>query len=120
MKIIRVKILNINLHQVFFSIITVVLISTIRYIFMIQPWDLSANIYTGVFCVFFRLLFIDYFKEWLNESGFNFQVGQVLWGCHYIDGDHNSNTVIIKNTEIKLNDKSFKVDNNNDERRNTQ
>jgi len=97
----------------------VVLICTIRYIFVIQPWDLSSNIFTGVSCVFVRLVFTDFIKEWLDKLSLDFQLGKILWGRHYLGGDENSNTV-FKNTEIKIKDKCYMVDNNNGESPNTQ
>jgi hypothetical protein len=70
--------LKIKLHQILFGITTVVFICTIRHIFLIQPIDLTENIFIGIICFFFRLLFIDHLKDYLNELGLNLDVAQIL------------------------------------------
>jgi hypothetical protein len=59
--------LRTKLYQILISIIMVVLLCTIRYIFIIEPWDLLSNIFPGVSCVFVRLVLIDFIKEWLVQ-----------------------------------------------------
>jgi hypothetical protein len=118
-----VKIFNIlykvKLHQIIFGIITVVFICTIRHIFLVQPLDLSGKIFIGIICLFSRLLFIDFLKDYLNELGLNLDLGQIFWGRHYMGGGDN-NITVFKDTEIKQIDKIFMVDSNNDKKHGTQ
>ena len=92
----------------------IVFVCLIRHILLIGPLDLTANISVGVICLFSRLLFIDFLKDYLEELGVNIDLGKILWGRNYMGGGENSNTVSIKSKEIKLKDKTYMVDNNND------
>ena len=103
-----------KLHQIAMSILTVVLICTIKYLFEVHSLDFLAQVSTGVFIVFFRLFLFDLFKDWLDGSGLNFSLGQILWGRHYIDGGEYNDILSIKNKEIKLKDKLYMADNNNE------
>jgi hypothetical protein len=119
MKKILNKLFSIKLHQIIFGIITVIFICTIRHIFLIQPLDLTGNILIGILCLFFRLLFLDFFKDYLNELDINIDLGQIFWGRNYMGGSDN-NITLSKDTKIKQIDKLYMVDSNNGERQGTQ
>ena len=95
------KLANINLHQLIVGFITVIIVCLIRHILLIHFLDLPSNILLGSFGFLFRLLTIDFFKEWLDKLDLNFQLGQILWGKQYLGGDNVSNTVSVKDTVIK-------------------
>jgi len=79
-----IKFCEMKLHELLFNIFGIMLVCVIRHILMIHVLDLPANIYTGVSWVTFKFLIIDIFKEFLEGKGYNFKVGQLLWGKNYM------------------------------------
>ena len=57
MNVMKKKLLSLELHLIIFGSIVVVFVSIMRYIFYIEPSDLTGNILIGSICFYSRLLF---------------------------------------------------------------
>ena len=113
MKKILHKILQIKFHQILFGLSSVVFICIIRHIFLIQPLNLTSNIFLGIICFLSRLFFMDYLKEYLDELNINFDLAQILWGRNYLGGGENNITFSNKNIKKEPKYSHFMVNSNN-------
>ena len=101
------------LHKIFFGLSSVVFICIIRHIFLIQPLNLTSNIFLGIICFLSRLFFMDYLKEYLDELNINFDLAQILWGRNYLGGGENNITFSNKNIKKEPKYSHFMVNSNN-------
>ncbi len=90
------RLLQLKIHKLLFGILIVIIASTIKYYFLIDSSDLSANILIGITCVSIKLYIFDIIEGFLIKHEVDFNLGQVFLGPQYMYGGKE---------DIKLSDK---------------